>query len=140
MLTKRAFTMRIVLLELRGFALLVAVVWCDEFFDLPHRFAGVPATPVNWVESLIETVILVLFAAATCAWTWQAVSRIRYLEGVLRICSYCKRVDAGGRWVAFETYITEHSAALFSHGLCPDCARQHYPDQFQTSGTNEAQT
>jgi len=66
--------------------------------------------------------------------------RIRYLEGVLRICSYCKRVDAGGRWVAFETYITEHSAALFSHGLCPDCARQHYPDQFQTSGTNEAQT
>lgn len=50
------------------------------------------------------------------------ISRIKRLEGIIPICMYCKKIrDDGSSWQQMEQYITEHSEALFSHGICPDC-------------------
>jgi CheY-like chemotaxis protein len=44
------------------------------------------------------------------------------LEGLLAICSYCKRLrDDTGTWVSLERYVAARSGAKFSHGICPDC-------------------
>src|SRR6266571_1765750 len=44
------------------------------------------------------------------------------LEGLLAICSYCKRLrDERGTWVPLENYLEGRSIAQFSHGICPDC-------------------
>jgi DNA-binding response OmpR family regulator len=44
------------------------------------------------------------------------------LEGLLAVCSYCKRMrDMDGTWGSLERYIEQHSKAEFSHGVCPDC-------------------
>jgi CheY-like chemotaxis protein len=44
------------------------------------------------------------------------------LEGLLSICSYCKRLrDERGAWVPLERYVTAQSGAKFTHGVCPDC-------------------
>ena len=49
-------------------------------------------------------------------------SQIRHLKGVIPICSYCKKIRNDEKsWQQLESYISEHSDALFSHGLCPDC-------------------
>jgi PAS domain S-box-containing protein len=59
----------------------------------------------------------------------EAVSRIRQLSGLLPICANCKKIrDDSGYWSQIEVYIREHSEADFSHGLCPDCTRELYPD------------
>jgi len=51
-----------------------------------------------------------------------AISRIRRLEGIISICMYCKKIrEDDSSWQQLETYISEHSDALFSHGICPDC-------------------
>jgi sigma-B regulation protein RsbU (phosphoserine phosphatase) len=51
-----------------------------------------------------------------------AVSNIKQLEGLIPICSYCKRIRSDGDdWEQMENYISEHSAAKFSHGICPSC-------------------
>jgi phosphoserine phosphatase RsbU/P len=51
-----------------------------------------------------------------------ALAHIKQLEGLLPICSECKRIrDENGVWHDIETYITEHSEAQFTHGLCPCC-------------------
>lgn len=55
------------------------------------------------------------------------IARITYLEGFLRVCSFCKKIHAGDQWIPIEEYISDHSAALFSHGLCPQCMKRHYP-------------
>jgi CheY-like chemotaxis protein len=55
----------------------------------------------------------------------QALATIRKLNGILPICSSCKKIrDANGSWTAMEIYISEHSEADFSHGYCPDCAKK----------------
>jgi sigma-B regulation protein RsbU (phosphoserine phosphatase) len=51
-----------------------------------------------------------------------AVSAVRRLHGLLPICSYCKRVrNDGDDWEQLESYISEHTDAQFSHGICPPC-------------------
>ena len=50
-------------------------------------------------------------------------AEVKVLEGILPICASCKRIRTdGGQWQAVESYLRDHSAAEFSHGLCPDCA------------------
>jgi len=52
----------------------------------------------------------------------QALSKVKQLEGMLPICSYCKKIrDDQNYWHQIEEYVTEHSGALFSHSICPEC-------------------
>jgi len=60
-----------------------------------------------------------------------AMKKVDLLQGLLPICAGCKSIrDDNGYWNHLETYISEHSAAEFSHGLCPDCAEKLYPEQY----------
>jgi uncharacterized PurR-regulated membrane protein YhhQ (DUF165 family) len=59
----------------------------------------------------------------------KALSEVKTLRGFLPICSICKNVrDDQGYWSKIESYIKDHSEAEFSHGICPVCAKKHYPD------------
>lgn len=50
------------------------------------------------------------------------IHRIKHLEGIIPICMYCKKIrDDNSSWHQLEKYISEHSDALFSHGICPTC-------------------
>ena len=54
-----------------------------------------------------------------------ALSRVDELHGLLPICSYCKRIrDDGNYWHQVEVYVTNHSAATFTHGICPECTEK----------------
>lgn len=56
-------------------------------------------------------------------------ARVQQLEGILPICSFCKRIrDDTGDWQQVERYITRHSETRFTHGVCPDCLRKNYPE------------
>lgn len=59
----------------------------------------------------------------------KAISEIKRLSGLLPICSHCKKIrDDKGYWSQIESYIRDHSDAEFSHSICPDCAKIHYPE------------
>lgn len=52
---------------------------------------------------------------------------VRNLEGLLPICSYCKKIrDEKNAWVRVEEYITARSFARFSHSICPECTKLHF--------------
>ena len=57
-----------------------------------------------------------------------ALQNIKTLQGLIPICASCKKIrDDKGYWNQIEAYISEHSSAEFSHGICPDCAKKIYP-------------
>ncbi len=59
----------------------------------------------------------------------KALAEVKQLSGMLPICAHCKKVrDDGGYWKQIEDYISKHSEAEFSHGICPECLKQHYPE------------
>jgi hypothetical protein len=53
--------------------------------------------------------------------------RVQVLEGILQICSFCKKIRRpDGTWEQIESYISKRSEAQFSHGFCEACGREHY--------------
>lgn len=51
-----------------------------------------------------------------------AISHVKQLQGILPICCYCKKIrDDSNYWLQVEAYISKHSDARFSHGICPSC-------------------
>lgn len=53
----------------------------------------------------------------------------RVLRGLLPICCQCKRIrDDAGEWRVLEEYLTRHTEATFTHGICPTCVELCYPD------------
>ena len=53
-------------------------------------------------------------------------ARVKHLEGILPICMYCKKIrnDDKASWQQMEQYISEHSEAMFSHSICPECHKR----------------
>jgi hypothetical protein len=58
-----------------------------------------------------------------------ALAKVKQLTGMLPICASCKKIrDDKGYWSGVETYVSEHTDAVFSHGLCPECAKKANED------------
>jgi signal transduction histidine kinase len=65
----------------------------------------------------------------------RALAHIKNLDGILPICSHCKKIRLKGtdaedqdNWVQVERYISAKTDAQFSHSICPACFQKHYPD------------
>ena len=55
-----------------------------------------------------------------------ALAQIKTLQGILPICMYCKKIrDDKQYWQQVESYVSTHSEAQFSHGVCPDCYKKY---------------
>jgi DNA-binding response OmpR family regulator len=62
----------------------------------------------------------------------EALKRVKQLQGLLPICSYCKKIrNDRNYWEQVDAYITSHSEAQFSHGVCPDCYEIHLKPQLE---------
>lgn len=80
------------------------------------------------VNLLIRLAVLLLIAFLTSK-AARLTREVKLLTGILPICSHCKKIrDQEDKWQAMEGYISQRSEADFSHGICPECARIHYPD------------
>ncbi len=62
----------------------------------------------------------------------EALSKVKLLQGLIPICSYCKKIrDDENYWQQVESYIGEHSEARFSHSVCPPCYTEHIEPQIE---------
>ncbi|MFA7346379.1 MAG: response regulator [Desulfurivibrionaceae bacterium] len=62
-----------------------------------------------------------------------ALGEIKTLRGILPLCSFCKKIrTAEGTWENVDVYIHKHTEADISHGLCPDCLKEHYPEIYRS--------
>jgi predicted oxidoreductase len=90
---------------------------------LPYR------TLDNIIEGAVITFIDISERKKTEEALKDALEDIRTLRGIIPICSNCKKIrDDKGFWNQVESYISSHSPAVFSHGICPDCLKKEFPD------------
>ncbi|QXE91231.1 hypothetical protein KP001_01430 [Geomonas subterranea] len=61
----------------------------------------------------------------------QALSKVsKVLEGIIPVCMYCKKVRKDEKsWQQMESYISQHTEAQFSHGICPSCFDDNFSDK-----------
>lgn len=60
----------------------------------------------------------------------EALENVKTLSGMLPICMYCKKIrDDQGYWARIEAYISKRTDARFSHGMCPECFAENFPEE-----------
>ena len=66
----------------------------------------------------------------------KALKEVKTLRGILPICVYCNKIkDDQGYWDKVDVYVSQHTEADFSHGICPDCMRKEFPELSDTDPT-----
>ena len=68
----------------------------------------------------------------------EAMTHVRQLQGLLPICMHCRKIrDDGDTWRKMESYIEAHTGAMFSHSLCEECLKEHYPPSAEEGTTTD---
>ena len=122
---------RIITSQVITLILLIFLTLSNEIIDIPHHlFNNAPTTfSQRFGEVIIEILIFTIVLIIQGLLLKNFYKRIRLLEGFIPICANCKKIrNSQDQWEQMEKYITEHSLAQFSHGICPDCAKKLYSD------------
>jgi PAS domain S-box-containing protein len=99
-----------------------------HYFDLVVE----PLRDRGKLLGLLCSAIDTTFMKETILRLQEALNQVQVLSGLLPICASCKKIkDERARWQPFEGYIQARSEAKFTHGLCPDCMRELYPEYYR---------
>jgi hypothetical protein len=144
MITNIFFRGRLRWLFLGAFVADVVLLFTLDF--LHPRWAIPFATPMDRYLDLVTGFLVSVVACVLMLWVvlsnhdeerqrltelngelQQNLAEIRTLQGLLPICGWCKKIrNDEGLWTQVEHYLAEHTEASFTHGLCPECAREHF--------------
>ena len=90
--------------------------------DLAPQLGGAMVLATQTVLRAALVALLGLWLARLADYERAMETRVKQLEGLLSICSVCKKIrNETGDWEILERFISTHSQAEFSHGLCPAC-------------------
>ena len=116
MLTKTVITV-----EVTGFCLVTLFLWLNELLDLPHTLFGSPPTPVNWIESLFETAMLLFLGIYVVSITCFFLESSRAGRQGPLFCRGCKKINIGDEWICFSDYVQSPEHQTGPECLCPGC-------------------
>lgn len=120
-MSKKNKAHRILWYECVGFTIVILVSWADELFRLPQRFFGGPRQGSNWREAAMESIVTLFVWLAVSLLTQKILRRLHYLEGMVNMCAWCRKLEQEGKWVSFEEYIVRDFQTTTSHGMCQSC-------------------
>jgi GAF domain-containing protein len=96
---------------------------------IDHQPRELSECQIKTLEALARQVVMQLELKRTSARLANALDKIKLMEGLIPICSYCKGIrNDKGYWSTVEKFIKRYSNVEFSHGVCDSCMRQHFPD------------
>ena len=97
--------------------------------DVPRRLES---GQIEALEALARGIAAHIELRKVSADLAAALEELKTIQGLLPICSHCKDVrDDDGYWKKVENYLRDHSEAKLTHGVCPGCAREHYPEVYE---------
>jgi len=120
-MARRKNPYRVLVYETVGFVTILVITWLDEFLGFPELVLGGEHPPPEWLEGGVETAAILAVAIPTLLLTRRLLSRLFYLEGFLKVCAWCRKINDGERWISMEDYLASGFRTRTSHGMCPDC-------------------
>ncbi len=123
----------------------IPVIFMTALDDLEHKVKGFQVGAVDYITKPFqqEEVLARVRTHATLRTLQknlekknrqleQALAQVTRLSGLLPICANCKKIrNDKGYWEDVTVYVRQHSEADFSHGICPDCAHELYPELYR---------
>ena len=121
---KNSHLSRIVLYQHFGFLAIITICWLDDLLKLPSLiFSDHPFSFVLRRSTLDMLLVLAVWLLVSRS-TRRAMERIRYLEGFLRVCSWCRRINYHGDWIRLEDFMEKGFDTPTTHGICSECLQK----------------
>lgn len=116
-----------------AFVMLLLLIWFNELTDIAALwFGGTPAEP-NLFRGCVLTIAVIVVAIVTVGHTY--VQQKQIIRGLLTVCAECRKIRIQNEmWEQLDEYISDHSLALISHGLCPHCFEKAQKEIEKMSG------
>lgn len=106
----------------------IPIIFLTARTEIEDILAGFEIGAVDYVSKPFSTRELLARVKLHLELKWSR-EEINRLESFLPICSYCKKIrDDQGYWDSVEKYISDRTDSQFSHSICPDCLKKHYPE------------
>ncbi len=114
----------------------VLALTASNFFDAGYGYPNSAGAQVVQVSAFLFTTLLISLLNGVRkrlnGELAESLAQVKLLSGLLPICASCKMIREGENcWCPVETYISEHSEATFTHGVCPDCYQKLYPESYE---------
>jgi hypothetical protein len=111
-----------------GFAFMILFSWLAELTDLSHLLLGGEPHVNDWRVAAIHTWFILLVWGVFFCLMRRLVAHLLYLEGFLRVCSWCRKVGYKDKWLPLEKYFAEGFSVETTHGMCPECFKKAQED------------
>ena len=111
------------------FSVLCALVWfaVDDVSGVEYSAAIIPVW--NGAARLVYFLSFTFLISYIREQLRRSNEEVKRLSALLPICASCKKIrDDEGYWQEIESYLHSHSDTRFSHGICPECAKELYPE------------
>lgn len=104
-----------------GFLAVIALSWLDDLLNLPSLiFSG-----NYYLVDFRDVILKILFVFAVWFLVNRATRRllehVKYLEGFMRVCAWCRRIHYQDRWMPFEEFLQQGFDTPTTHGICGEC-------------------
>lgn len=115
--------------QIIAFMSIMTFIFLNEVYNFHGRFVVAPALSSLSTKLIFHGVFVAMVGLYIVNHTKRMLRRMKSLEGVLPVCSACKKIrDDDNCWHEFESYISNKSEAKFTHGICPECVQELYPE------------
>src|SRR3974390_2813473 len=112
---------KILLYQSVGFLAIITLSWLDELTGLSSLLLGdfhaIPEFHVSILEMLFVLVVWLLVANSTR----RVLERVRYLEGFMKVCAWCRRIEYKDEWISLEKFMEQGFDTPTTHGICTKC-------------------
>ncbi|MGF1515964.1 MAG: GAF domain-containing protein [Elainellaceae cyanobacterium] len=96
---------------------------------IDHQPRALSEEQTQAMQSLARQVVKQLELQRVSSQLAEALDKIKLMEGLIPICSYCKGIrNDKGYWSTVEKFIEQHADVGFTHGICNSCMQQHFPE------------
>src|SRR5215467_7627216 len=105
-----------------GFLVLIGLCWLDEFVGLRSLVLDNHPFIRDFRESTLEMLLILGVWLIVAGSTRRLFARVRHLEGFMKVCAWCRRIEYNGTWMPLEKFFEHGFDTPTSHGICCDCA------------------
>ena len=115
---------KILLYQHLGFLAIIIICWLNELLQLPSLIFSNHPFAFFFRKSTLDMLLVLAIWLLVSGFTRRLLERVRQLEGFLRVCSWCRRIDYQGRWMPLEEFMQHGFDTPTTHGICQECLRR----------------
>ena len=115
---------KILLYQHLGFLAIIIICWLNELLRLPSLIFSDHPFAFFFRKSTLDMLLVLAVWLLVSGFTRRLLERVRQLEGFLRVCSWCRRIDYHGHWMPLEEFMQQGFDTPTTHGICQECLHQ----------------